>query len=257
MSWQEEKEKLGNEIMLDLYKKGMIKTWFRDNPQGWTLVSGLWSPFYIQLRPLSSYPELLKKVGYALGNLIKKECEDVNRIIGVATAGIPIATAISLLENIPSCFTRKLEGVRSLGDFNSFVKEYGEHSMIEGILDNGDTIGIVDDLVTKFDSKLLAIEQLELEIKVRRLENVTCSDVIVLLDREQGAKEIAKDYGLNLHWLIPFMSKGLKWLEEVFADQEYEVIVDYLQDNEKYQDPSLQEDLSNIARLEGTYEQQL
>jgi uridine monophosphate synthetase len=207
MSWREEKENVGKELIRALYEQGMIKTWFRDNPQGWTLVSGLWSPLYIQLRPLSSYPELLKKVGDALGRLIKAECNAANRIIGVATAGIPIATAVSLAANIPSCFTRKLEGVRSLDDFNKFVKGYGEHSMIEGVLEDGDAVGIVDDLVTKFDSKVLAIKQLEFELTVRGLKDVTCSDVIVVLDREQGATEIARDNGMELHSLIPFMSK--------------------------------------------------
>jgi len=247
MSWQEEKENVGKEIVRALYEQGMIKTWFRDNPQGWTLVSGLWSPLYIQLRPLSSYPELLKKVGYAMGRLIKAECSAVNRIIGVATAGIPIATAISLEANIPSCFTRKLEGVRSLDDFNRFVKGYGEHSMIEGVLEDGDAVGIVDDLVTKFDSKVLVLKQLEFERKVRGLKDVTCSDVIVVLDREQGATELAKEYGIKLHSLIPFMSKGMPWLKNVLADQEYEVIVDYLHDSKKYQDSHVQAELSEIA----------
>ena len=247
MSWQEEKENVGKELVRALYEQGMIKTWFRDNPQGWTLVSGLWSPLYIQLRPLSSYPELLKKVGDALGRLIKTECSAVNRIIGVATAGIPIATAISLAANIPSCFTRKLEGVRSLDDFNMFVKGYGEHSMIEGVLEDGDTVGIVDDLVTKFDSKVLVLKQLEFERKVRGLKDVKCSDVVVVLDREQGATEIARDYGIELHSLIPFRSKGVPWLKDVLADQEYEVIVDYLCDTKKYQDPRVQAELSEIT----------
>jgi uridine monophosphate synthetase len=250
MSWQEEKENVGKEIVRALYKHGMIKTWFRDNPRGWTLVSGIWSPLYIQLRPLSSYPELLKKVGDALGRLIKAECIGVNRIIGVATAGIPIATAVSLEANIPSCFTRKLEGVRSLADFNRFVKDYGEHSMIEGVLEDGDAVGIVDDLITKFDSKVLAIKQLEFERAVRGLKHVTCSDVIVVLDREQGAKEIAKEYGIELHSLIPFMSKGAEWLKGDLADQEYEFIVNYLHNAEHYQDPRVQAELSEIALLQ-------
>ncbi|MBE0516335.1 MAG: hypothetical protein IBX41_02935 [Methanophagales archaeon] len=247
MSWQEEKEDVGKEIIRALYQKGMIKTWFRDNPHGWTLVSGIWSPLYIQLRPLSSYPELLRTVGSALGTLIKEECNEVNRIIGVATAGIPIATAVSLAANIPSCFTRKLENVRSLGDFNNFVKRYGEHSMIEGILENGDTVGMVDDLVTKFDSKVVALKQLEFELKIRGLRNVKCSDVIVVLDREQGAKEIAQEQGIELHSLIPFMSKGVTWLRDVFAEREYAVIVEYLRDYKRYQDPRVQEELMTIA----------
>lgn len=252
MSWQEEKENVGKEIVRALYNQGMIKTWYRDNPRGWTLVSGLWSPLYIQLRPLSSHPKLLKIVGNALGRLIRAECSSVNRIVGVATAGIPIATAISLEANIPSCFTRKLEGVRLLEDFNRFVKEYGEHSMIEGVLEDGDTVGIVDDLVTKFDSKVLALQQLDFETNMRELKGVTCSDVIVVLDREQGAKEIAKEHGITLHCLIPFMTKGVAWLKDVLADREYEVIVDYLHDAENYQDPRVQTELSDFAMEQDT-----
>jgi orotate phosphoribosyltransferase len=119
--------------------------------------------------------------------------------------------------------------------------------MIEGILEDGDTIGIVDDLVTKFDSKVLAIKQLEFELTVRGLKHVTCSDVIVVMDREQGAIEIAREYGMELHSLIPFMSKGVPWLKNILADQEYEVIVDYLHDSKKYQDPHVQAELSEIA----------
>jgi orotate phosphoribosyltransferase len=247
MNWEEEKRRIGKELVRALYHHGLIRTWYRDNPQGWRLVSGLWSPLYIQLRPLSSYPELLKTVGGALGRLIAEECSDLTRVIGVATAGIPIATAISLMANIPSCFTRRLEGVRSLQDLNQLLKGYGEHSMIEGILEDGDRVGIVDDLVTKFDSKVLALKQLEFELQLRGLQQVTCSDIIVVLDREQGATERAKDYVITLHSLIPFRSQGLEWLKEVLADREYEIIRDYLQHPEHYQDPRVQAELAALV----------
>jgi uridine monophosphate synthetase len=247
MSWKDEKANLGKKVVLDLSKSGMIKTWFRDRPEGWTLVSGIWSPFYIQLRPLSSHPKLLAYIGYALGRLIKEECENVNKILGVAMAGIPIATAISLSEDIPACFTRKLEGVRSIEDFDNFIKSYGEHSIIEGELANGDVIGIVDDLVTRFGSKLIAIKQLELELKLRKLNEVQYSNVIVLLDREQGAREAAEQNRISLHSLIPFTTKGIEWLRDALSDDEYKTIKNYLENYQKYQDPDVQRELFEMA----------
>ena len=247
MSWETEKENLGKEIIQDLYRYGMIKTWYRDRPEGWTLVSGIWSPFYIQLRPLSSYPELLANVGHAMGRLIKQECKNINRILGVAMAGIPIAIAISLSENIPACFTRKSDGVKSQEDFENFIKSYGEHSIIEGELTDGDSIGIVDDLVTKFDSKLIAIRQIEQELKLRKLVDIKHSDVIVLLDQEQGASETAKKNGIKLHSLISFTTNGLDWLKNVLEDDEYEIINDYLFNYQKYQNKKIQQDLYNLA----------
>ncbi|HDS45996.1 MAG TPA: hypothetical protein ENN68_07930 [Methanomicrobia archaeon] len=246
MSWEDEKRRIGEELVRALYHHGLIRTWYRDNPPGWRLVSGLWSPLYIQLRPLSSYPELLRTVGSALGRLIREECTDLTRVIGVATAGIPIATAISLMANVPACFTRRLEGVRSLQELNLYLKGYGEHSMIEGLLEEGDRVGIVDDLVTKFDSKVLALKQLEFELQRRGLQQVTCPDIIVVLDREQGATERAKEYGITVHSLIPFRSQGINWLRDVLADREYEIICDYLQHPEHYQDPRVHAELATL-----------
>ncbi len=68
-----ELEEFKKNIMRDVYEKRMILTSVRDRPEGWTLHSGLWSPFYIQLRVLSSFPETLKLVGKALSIMIKEE----------------------------------------------------------------------------------------------------------------------------------------------------------------------------------------
>ena len=60
MGWSEEKDQHGKEIIGMLYDQGMIRTWYRDKPEGWTLVSGIWSPFYIQLRPRWLAIQILK-----------------------------------------------------------------------------------------------------------------------------------------------------------------------------------------------------
>lgn len=246
MTWKDEKEELGKEITRLLYENGLIKTWYRDNRSGWKLVSGLWSPFYIQLRPLPSYPELLRKVGYALGKMLKEECKAVNKVVGVAMTGIPIACAITLQEGIPSLWTRKIE-VRSLDEFKEYVGSYGEHTLVEGEFETGDRIAVIDDLATKFDSKLVAIEQINHEAKKRGLK-VECSDVVVLLDREQGAAEVASQHGISFHSLIPFKSKGIGWLE--LSEIEYEVITEYLRDEKRYQDAAVQKELYGLCSKE-------
>ena len=162
MQWRTEKQYLGKKIIKDLFEMGIIKTWQRDKPDGWSLVSGIWSPFYIQLRTICSHPKLLKNVGHAMGQMIEHECRG-NKLLGIAMAGIPIATAISLAMDIPACFTRKMEGVRSQDDFKKKVASYGEHALIEGEMEEGDAFVAIDDLVTGFNSKMVAFEQLEWE----------------------------------------------------------------------------------------------
>ncbi len=233
----------GATLIKELYSRGMIKTWYRDRPQGWTLVSGLWSPLYIQLRTLSAYPDLLKKVGEALAVLIKEQIPEATQIVGIAMAGIPIAVAAALAGGYPCGMTRKLEGIRSVEELKKKISSYGEHSMIEGELRSGDRIVLVDDLVTRFDSKLIAQKQVEYEIKRRGLNDVKCEDVVVIFDREQGAKEAATKAGINLYSLIPFRSNGIVWLQDVMESKEVEVIKDYLSNSNEYQKKEVQESL--------------
>jgi orotate phosphoribosyltransferase len=247
MTWEDEKEQFGQEIIRGLYRERMIRTWYRDRPEGWKLMSGLWSPFYIQLRPLSGYPPLLRRVGEGMGRLIRQEIPSVNRCVGIAMAGIPIATAISLIHGIPSGFTRKLEGVHTLEELRSFISRYGEHALVEGIFEDGDCIALIDDLATKFDSKVLALEQVQQELERRHCSGITLQDVVVLLDREQGAGDTARRRGVQLHALIPFRSKGLTWLKGAFSEEEHRVIAEYLDSPETYQDPTVQNRLRTQA----------
>jgi orotate phosphoribosyltransferase len=221
---------LKKDIMQDIYENRMLLTSTRDKLEGWTLHSGLWSPFYIQLRILSSFPETLNKVGQALGDLIKEEAPHINRLVGIAFAGIPIATAMSLSTGIPACHTRKIVGVRTEQDLQEAISKYGQHALLEGEVKDGDAICLVDDLVTGMESKLVARGQVIAELEKRGISNYTVDDIAVVVDRQQGAQKRASELKINLHSLIDLVDEGLSLIKDRMTDEEFATVSDYLAD---------------------------
>jgi len=214
--------------MRDIYQKGMLLTSVRDRPEGWTLVSGRWSPFYLQLRLISSFPATLRVVAQAMSTMIREEAPHVNRLVGIAFAGIPIATAVSLESGMPACHTRKLAGVRSEDDLQRALREYGQHSLVEGVIEDGDALCLIDDIVTGLESKLIARSQVLAEVRRRALSDVRCDDVAVVVDREQGAAERARTLEIGLHSLIGLVREGLDMVRDLMLPEEYDVIINYL-----------------------------
>jgi orotate phosphoribosyltransferase len=225
----------------------MIRTFYRDRPQGWTLVSGLYSPLYIQLRPLISFPFVFEKVCRAMSRLLKEESPEITRIIGIAMAGVPIVAGMALTGGIPAGFTRKMEGVRSVASFREVISGYGEHALIEGEILPGDKIALVDDLVTRFDSKEVALEQVRHEVDRRGVADVRWNTVLVVLDREQGGRQAADRAGTRLLSLIPFKSAGLPLLEGVMHKTEWQTLTRYLKDPAQFQSREVQEDIAKLA----------
>jgi uridine monophosphate synthetase len=157
-----------------------------------TLKSGLKSPIYIDLRQIITYPKLLEQIGAAYLPLLKDLKFD--RIAGLPYAAIPIATAISLAGNYPMIYPRKE------------VKTYGTKAEIEGEYHAGETVVVIDDLATTGGSKFEAIEKLT-------GAGLVVKDVVVLVDRQSGAKESLAQAGYSMHAVLT-ISQLLEYWEE-------------------------------------------
>jgi uridine monophosphate synthetase len=146
-----------------------------------TLKSGLKSPIYIDLRQIITYPKLLERIGQVYLPILKNL--QFSRIAGLPYAAIPIATAISLAGNYPMIYPRKE------------AKTYGTKAEIEGEYHTGETVVVIDDLATTGGSKFEAIEKLT-------GVGLVVKDVVVLVDRQSGAKESLEQAGYSMHAVL-------------------------------------------------------
>lgn len=160
------------DIALGIYKSGLL------NFGEFTFKSGIKSPMYMNLRNLGSYPEFLQKVALVFQDMMKDSTYEL--VAGIPYGAIPIMCAVSMNTKTPLIFPRKES------------KEYGMGKDLIGEFKAGQTAALVDDLVTKGDSKVESLVPLtNAGIKV--------TDIFVLLDYDKGAGELLESQGYTLH----------------------------------------------------------
>jgi orotate phosphoribosyltransferase len=248
VSWDDRKRALGDELLHRLYDVGVIRTWLRDRPQGWELMSGAWSPFYVNFRDAPADPGLFRFLVDAGAELMREELPQATQLVGLAAAGVPFAAGLAYTLGLPLGYTRKLPGVRRVEDLGGAAAEsYGSHRLVEGAFRPGDRVALVDDLVTGFDSKEIALRQLELELERRGIADVRAEAVVVFLERGAEAPRRAQAAGVRLVSLVVLDARRIEALRGAASDRELDVIAAYLRDPAPFQDPARRAELCEEA----------
>jgi orotate phosphoribosyltransferase len=115
-------------------------------PFTWT--SGLRSPIYCDNRLTLSFPAVRKDIALGLKKLILEHFPDAEVIAGTATAGIPHAAWVSDLLDLPMCYVR------------SKPKGHGKGNQIEGKVEEGQKVVVVEDLISTGGSVITAVQAL-------------------------------------------------------------------------------------------------
>lgn len=136
---------LAAEVAADLLKIGAIKL----NPkEPFTWASGWKSPIYCDNRLSLSFPDVRSKIKTALSLAISKEFGGIDVIAGVATAGIPQGALVAEELALPFIYVR------------SKSKGHGLQNMIEGKIEKGQKVVLIEDLVSTGGSSLAAADAL-------------------------------------------------------------------------------------------------
>lgn len=136
-------EKTAAEILLN------VKAVFLRPEEPFTWASGIKSPIYCDNRLVLSFPKERDLIKAGMVELIKKEYPDVEVIMGTATAGIPMAALTADVMDLPMGYVR------------SDAKKHGKQNQIEGKLEPGQKVVIVEDLISTGGSVKAVVDALK------------------------------------------------------------------------------------------------
>ncbi len=144
------------------------------------LSDGRLSDYYIDKYVFETQPDVLEEITNELTDCLRSS--DVDVIAGPELGAVPLVTAASLESGIPAALIRKGK------------KHYGTQSRVEGTIEKGDRVAIVEDVTTTGGTILDT---------VKLVEDVggVPEQLIVVVDRNQGAVDNVRQAGYELEYL--------------------------------------------------------
>jgi orotate phosphoribosyltransferase len=145
---------------------------YRDNPP-FTLASGKTSNYYFNCKPTTLDPEGMNLIGGILFQMLAEA--DITAAGGLTLGADALANALAVIsyqqgKPIKAFIVRK------------DVKDHGTKSAIEGGVQSGERVAVIDDVITTGGSTITAIEK-------AKGAGLVIDRVIALIDREEGGRE--------------------------------------------------------------------
>lgn len=159
-----------------------------------TLRSGRTSNYYLDKYLFSTRPEVLRELAVLFAERIAAMQDragvPVARLAGAELGGIPLVTAASLQTGLPCLFIRNSK------------KDYGTAKQLEGKLDKGETVILLEDVATTAGQALEAV-------KVLKDLGANVLGVIATIDRQEGAAENMRAAGIPFEALFTKRDLGI------------------------------------------------
>ncbi|AGB37646.1 orotate phosphoribosyltransferase [Natronococcus occultus] len=147
------------------------------------------SEYYVDKYLFETDPDCLEAIAAAFAERLEPD----DKLGGVALGAVPLAAATSVAADAPYVIVRKQR------------KEYGTSNLVEGRLEEGEEVVVLEDIVTTGTSLVEAVEAL-------REAGATVERALVVVDRQEGGRETVEDAGLEMEALVT--------AEELLADAE-------------------------------------
>ncbi len=132
-------------IAKDLLSIGAV---FLRPEQPFTWASGIKSPIYCDNRLTLTAPAVRNRVEHGLAELVKRHFPECEVLMGTSTAGIAHAAITATILDLPMGYVR------------SGAKDHGRANRIEGRLDKGQKVVVVEDLISTAGSCIEVVEAL-------------------------------------------------------------------------------------------------
>lgn len=266
-------------LMIDLYREKYTQTlWNTDNSDkqqnGWRLKNGMWSPWFFNMRPVGSSPELFYRCCASMAKLISTY--EIDMFIAVEMAGINlsggIAIASFLNEKIkrPIGYTRPLpkkvrtpvEAMQLLKSIETNVADYSQKEFVEARLYNGQRIAIFDDMSTNLGSKIIT-RLIVLWVAKQKGISVECNKIFYILNRNKGNCQAGLDFAyepeqglypapLEVNYILEF-DDYLPSLRPFMKEPEYEVISEFQKNPAHFQDKDVQKEVLALVKSREGY----